>query len=106
MFLLIFGVIVYILIFEKEVVADYEYKLIRQEVENILPNFLKKPPDNIVDFMLNLDSSLHNVDKRFLSFSIDSSQIYKGLRNPSLRYNIHQCYLFMVLLNLYMFIMW
>ncbi|CAH1401599.1 unnamed protein product [Nezara viridula] len=85
-FLLTVGVIVYILIFEREVQADYEYKSFRQGVvKNVLLNFLKTPPDKVVEFTIDLEYSLHNVDKRFLSFSIDSSQIYKGLRNPSLR---------------------
>lgn len=84
-FLLTGGVIVYILIFESEVLADYEHKSFRQEVEkNVLLNFLKTPPDKVVEFTIDLQYSLHNVDKRFLSFSIDSSQIYKGFRNPSL----------------------
>ncbi|XP_024219010.1 heparanase [Halyomorpha halys] len=82
-FLLTVSVIVYILIFEREVQADYEYKSFRQGV--ILPDFLKTPPNKVVNFTFDMECSLHNVDKRFLSFSIDSSQIYKGLRNPSLR---------------------
>lgn len=84
-FLLTVGVIVYILIFEREVLADYEHKTFKQGVaKTVLLNILKTPPDKVVEFRIDLKCSLHHVDKRFLSFSIDSSQIYKGFRNPSL----------------------
>lgn len=39
----------------------------------------------LVTFDLYTDEVLHVTDKRFVSFSIDTSEIQNGLNNPSLR---------------------
>ncbi|KAF6204220.1 hypothetical protein GE061_002560 [Apolygus lucorum] len=46
--------------------------------------WLNTRPDRTYNFQISVDKSLHVIDERFLSFTVDSSQIRKGLINPSL----------------------
>uniref|UniRef100_A0A0A9XZA7 Heparanase n=1 Tax=Lygus hesperus TaxID=30085 RepID=A0A0A9XZA7_LYGHE len=46
--------------------------------------WLKTRPDRSYNFQISVDKSIHVIDDRFLSFTVDSSQIRKGLINPSL----------------------
>lgn len=83
--LLTLGVLFYMFILQKEVQEEFEIKIYRSEfLEDVWPVWLKTPPDKVVQFLLDLNGYLHKTDKRFLSFSIVSSEIYRGFRNPSL----------------------
>ncbi|KAK9503885.1 hypothetical protein O3M35_010351 [Rhynocoris fuscipes] len=67
------------------------YLVIMKEEEAVINaghvSWLKLPPDKVYYFSIDSDNIINTVDRRFLSFSIDTSQIYKGLRNPSLSNN-------------------
>lgn len=56
------------------------------DIKSIHVAWLKMPPDKVLQFTFDTWKVINLLDKRFLSFSIDTSQIYRGLRNPSLRY--------------------
>uniref|UniRef100_A0A4P6D6K9 Putative heparanase-like protein n=1 Tax=Rhodnius prolixus TaxID=13249 RepID=A0A4P6D6K9_RHOPR len=55
------------------------------DIKSIHVAWLKMPPDKVLQFTFDTWKVINLLDKRFLSFSIDTSQIYRGLRNPSLR---------------------
>lgn len=77
------SVLLYILILQREVQEEYDNKVY---VPHYLlkPMWLNAPPEKVISFALDLEHFLHRTDKRFLSFSIDTSQIHRGLKNPSL----------------------
>jgi urease accessory protein UreE len=62
------------------------YKPDLQEVEyQRRIQWLKTPPDKVVFLRLNTEGVVLVTSERFLSFSIDSSQIHRGFVNPSLK---------------------